>query len=205
MDNKEEARVTPTNPPKGLVQVNRRVITWTPSGLPVPTSVPALTRQGVEELAITALSLPYEVTPVDPELYEPLGPDATPAQRAQREKELRLAEREHAKDLEFQGMTNAEVVAVKMARMAAAGDKEAIKELWDRTLGRPKQSVESKSVNMTYEDVLKEMARRGESSVAPLPEGIVDVEAVEAAEHAPPDPQRSDPDGGGDEPLGGLL
>ena len=172
----------PGNPGVPMVQVNRRVITWTPEGMPVPTSVPALTRQGVEELAITAMSLPFE--PPDVPEYLPEG-----------SKEREVAQYERDKEMEFVGMTNAEVIAVKMARMAASGDKEAIRELWDRTLGRPKQSVESKSVRMTYEDVLKEMARREQGGVvAPLPEGVIDVEPAD-------DPSRSDPDGG----LDGLL
>lgn len=173
-----------------MVQVNRRVITWTKEGLPVPTSVPALTRQGVEELAITAMSLPYAVPDV---------PDHLPEGSRERE----IAQYEHDKEMEFLGMTNAEVIAVKMARMAASGDKEAIRELWDRTLGRPKQSVESKTVRMTYEDVLKEMARReGQGVVAPLPEGVID---VEVGSELPDDPSRADPDGGDGGGLEGLL
>ena len=57
-------------------------------------------------------------------------------------------------------MTNAEVMIVKLARSAAGGDQEATSMLLDRVLGRPKQSVESKNLSMTYADVLKEKAAR---------------------------------------------
>ena len=170
-----------------MVQVNRRVITWTKEGMPVPSSVPALTRQGVEELAITAMSLPFE--PPDVPDYLPEG-----------SKEREVAQYERDREMEFVGMTNAEVIAIKMARRAAAGDKDAVKELWDRTLGKAQQRVESKSVTMTYEDVLKEMARREQGGVvAPLPERVID---VEVGSELPEDPSRSDPDGGD---LGGLV
>jgi len=70
---------------------------------------------------------------------------------------------------EFDGLTNAEVMMIRMARKAAEGDLAVASELLDRVLGRPKQSVESKSIRMSYEDVLKEMARQqqGFSDIPP--------------------------------------
>jgi hypothetical protein len=61
---------------------------------------------------------------------------------------------------EFEGMTNVEVMMVKMARKAAGGDLAVASELLDRVLGRPKQSMESKSLNLSYEDFLNEIARK---------------------------------------------
>jgi hypothetical protein len=72
-------------------------------------------------------------------------------------------------DPEFDGMTNAEVMMVRMARKAAAGDLSVASELLDRVLGRPKQSVESKSLNLTYEDFLKEAARLAAVPTEPPP------------------------------------
>lgn len=59
---------------------------------------------------------------------------------------------------EFKGMSNAEVMMVRMARKAADGDISVAAMLLDRVLGKPKQSVESKNVSFSYEDYLKALA-----------------------------------------------
>jgi len=53
-------------------------------------------------------------------------------------------------------MTAVELAAYQLAKKAAAGNREAITELLDRILGKPKQSVETKNLNLTLEDVLKQ-------------------------------------------------
>lgn len=127
----------------GVIQ--KRMIVWGPDGVPRPSSVPALTPQGIGDLAAVALSLPYKIADVPPNL-----PDKEHQEAVQRREE----------EMEFEGMTNAEVMIIKLARSAAGGDQEATSMLLDRVLGRPKQSVESKSMTMTYADVLKEKAAR---------------------------------------------
>jgi len=111
--------------------VHKRAIVWGDDGVPRPEAVPALTPQGISELSTVALSLPFV----------PRG-DAFP------------------EDKEFEGMTNAEVMVIRLARAAASGDLSATSQLLDRVLGKPKQSVESKSLTLTYADVLKEKAER---------------------------------------------
>jgi hypothetical protein len=159
------------------VVIQRRMIAWTPEGLPVPVSVPQLSKAGIEELATTALSLTYRVPP----LILPLDPgrECTEARRAQYELEREAAELAHEAELEFEGMTNAEVMIIKLARAAAAGDKDATSAMMDRVLGRPKQSVESKSLKLTYEDYLKEMARGGAAAAESERAEVVEVEGVE--------------------------
>ena len=127
----------------GVIQ--KRMIVLGPDGVPRPSSVPTISRQGIEDLAAVALSLPYKIAEV------PLGLDDKAHAEA-------VARRED--EMEFEGMTNAEVMIVKLARSAAGGDAEATSMLLDRVLGRPKQSVESKTMSMTYADVLKEKAAR---------------------------------------------
>lgn len=139
----------------------RRMIVFGADGVPRPVSTPLLTKQSIEDLAVTALSLPFKPDPLSPS------------------------------DAEFGGMTNAEVMIVKLARSAAAGSMEATTTLLDRVLGRPKQSLESKSMTMTYADVLKEKAARAEA---------VDV-LVEVARRTPDNPFPS-PD---DDPLKDLM
>jgi hypothetical protein len=174
MENKGDGKKELAKAGANGVIIQRRMIAWTPEGLPVPVSVPQLSKAGIEELATTALSLTYRVPP----LILPLDPgkDCTEARRAQYEMEREAAEVAHEAELEFEGMTNAEVMIIKLARAAAAGDKEATSAMMDRVLGRPKQSVESKSLKLTYEDYLKEMARGGAESVRAE---VVDVEGVQ--------------------------
>jgi len=150
--------------------VQKRVIAWTPEGVPVPVDVPALTRAGIEELPRTALSLPYLVPP----LVLPLDPgkDATRAQRAQYDAECERLEYEHSSEMEFLGMTNAVVMVIKQARAAAKGDPGATRDMLDRVLGKPKQSVESTSVVLSYEDVLREKARRAAASPSQSPQSV---------------------------------
>ena len=138
--------------------VNKRMIVWGPDGVPRPSSVPALTPQGIGDLSAVALSLPYKLKPL--KTFPPLSKDASAVEKGRRQLEEEEAQREYEDELEFQGMTNAEVMIIRLARAAAAGDKEATASILDRTLGRPKQSVESKSMTMTYADVLKEKAAR---------------------------------------------
>jgi len=133
----------------------RRMIVFGADGVPRPVSVPLLTKQSVEDLAVAALSLPYKIPPAPP----PLDPLSLELPTAEYKERLR----EHNEGLEFIGMSNAEVMIVKLARAAAAGSMQATETLLDRVLGRPKQSLESKSMTMTYADVLKEKAARAEA------------------------------------------
>ena len=140
----------------GLVQ--KRLIVWGPDGVPRPSSVPALTSQGISDLAAVAASLPYKLRPL--KTFPPLSKDASAVEKGRRQQEEEEAQREYEDELEFQGMTNAEVMIIRMARTAASGDQAAADRMLDRILGRPKQSVETKSMSMTYADVLKEKAAR---------------------------------------------
>jgi len=149
--------------------VNKRMIVWGPDGVPRPSSTITVSKQGIEDLAAVALSLPYKIAEIPPDL-----PD----------KEHKAAVLRQEEEMEFEGMTNVEVMLVKLARSAAAGDPEATGMLLDRVLGRPKQSVESKSMTMTYADVLKEKASR---AGAASKSDVIDV-LVETVKSPPPKP-----------------
>lgn len=61
-------------------------------------------------------------------------------------------------DAQYEGLTCAEVMVRKQIILAArTGDAEIV---MDRLLGRPKQTVESTKLSLTYEDKLKEIARQ---------------------------------------------
>ena len=140
----------------GIIQ--KRMIIWGPDGVPRPSAVPALTPQGIGDLAAVALSLPYKLKPL--KVFPPLAKDASAVEKGRRQLEEEEAQREYEDELEFEGMTNAEVMIIRMARTAACGDQAAADKMLDRVLGRPKQSVESKSMTMTYADVLREKAAK---------------------------------------------
>lgn len=146
--------------------IQKRMIVWGTDGVPRPAAVPSLSTASISELAVVALSLPYKPDPLCPS------------------------------DVEFEGMSNAEVMIVKLARSAAGGSQAATTELLDRVLGRPKQSIESKSLSMSYADVLKEKATRLAEAHAQK-EGAIDV-VIEAVRHVSVSPED-------DADLGGLV
>ncbi len=109
------------------------IIKWV-NGMPEP-AYKDINPSSVKQLATTALSLPYEG-----EYNEELGMNIIEAR--------------------FEGMSNAEVMWVRMAERAAQGDLDAAKILLDRVLGKPKQSVESTSMSLTYPEYLELMAKK---------------------------------------------
>ena len=179
MDNKDGQKLPV------VATIQRRMIAWTPEGLPVPVSVPMLSKAGIEELATAALSLTYKIEPL---VLADIPPSASPAEKARIAAENDRLEKAYESELEFEGHTNAEVMIIKLARAAAGGDKDATSSMLDRVLGRPKQSVESKSLKLSYEDYLKEMART--SALPPTDNvesvGHLDAEVVDRATPADP-------------------
>lgn len=61
---------------------------------------------------------------------------------------------------EYEGLTKLEVMAKNMATNAAHGGIDSANQMLDRILGKPKQSSESKNLNVTYQDFLNELERR---------------------------------------------
>lgn len=94
-----------------------------------------ITPTSVKQLANTALSLPYQgeyIADLDMYVIEP----------------------------RFAGMSNAEVMWVKMAEKAANGDLKAAEMILDRVLGKPKQSVESATMTMNYTEFLDYLSKK---------------------------------------------
>lgn len=111
-----------------------KYIRWE-KGNPVPVYAPPLNKHQMSELVTAALSSEYEGD-VDPETGEPINVDPR-----------------------YVGMTNAEVMAVRLAKKAASGHDKSVTEVLDRILGKPKQSVESVGVKMNYRDFLDVIQR----------------------------------------------
>lgn len=61
---------------------------------------------------------------------------------------------------EYAGLSNMEVASLQAANMAAEGDLQAFTALLNRILGMPKQSSESKTLTMNYQDFLNAVALR---------------------------------------------
>ena len=61
---------------------------------------------------------------------------------------------ENLVELRKQNISLMEQAAIQLALNAAHGNSEAITQLFDRILGKPKQVVENKNLNLTIDDVL---------------------------------------------------
>lgn len=114
---------------------NKVMITWV-NGVPEPTYGKIVETQSVKKLARVAASLPYE---------------------GEWDEDLEM----YILDPRFRGMTNIEVMWIRLAEKAANGDMSAANMILDRILGKPKQSVESTSLSMTYQEFLKSLAQQG--------------------------------------------
>lgn len=81
---------------------------------------------------------------------------------------------------EFQGMTNLEVAAVKVARrMAETGDAELLENALDRLIGKAKTVSEVHKTVVTYEQKIKQIAERRKSGAGAAPK-VIDVEPLPA-------------------------
>lgn len=126
---------SPTQPisPPARQKTGGMLINWV-DGRPIPVYSHPLNKQQVSDLVTSALSLQY-TGEIDTETGEPVNFDSR-----------------------FMGMTNAEVMAIRLAEKAASGDHKATEQLLDRILGKPKQSVETVGVKMNYKDFLDVLA-----------------------------------------------
>ena len=126
-------------PDDSLIPINRRIVAWDPdTGQPVVQNVPMFTRAQISEIALAAASQPY----VDPDDEIKIELGLAPSR--------------------FFGRSNLEVMLVKQAE-GAAKTGEGVDSILDRLIGKPKQSLESVKVSMSYEDWLKDVARREDS------------------------------------------
>ena len=74
-------------------------------------------------------------------------------------------------DEELVGLTCAEAANIQQARKASYGDLDSQNYIMDRSVGKPKQTVESKSMTMTYQDYL--------DSLPPPPDPEEDIERTQ--------------------------
>lgn len=78
-------------------------------------------------------------------------------------------------DQQYAGLTCAEVMVRKQIQQAArTGTAEIV---MDRLVGKPKQSTEVTKLNLTYEDTLREIARKEQLKLGPPAARVVHIEA----------------------------
>ena len=97
-----------------------------------------ISKEAVSQLPLTVLSLPYKRTELEIEL---------------------------GVDEEYEGKTNGEVALMRLATEAARGNLKAVDMLLDRVTGKPKITTENKNINLTYEDLLDQIAKNEEMGV----------------------------------------
>lgn len=105
----------------------RRQIEWV-DGKPIPVEKPSLPKEALTTTLVTALSLPYVGQ------YNGEG--------------------EWKVEPEFQGLTNLEVIALRQVRNAAAGDDDATRFVYDRTIGKPAQTNFNFNTGGSYAEYL---------------------------------------------------
>lgn len=111
-------------------------------GMPRPRRKRAMGKEQIQAIHNAAAALPYKG------VWNPL------TQRFEQE-------------LDYEGLTQAEVAILKQWEKASQGDTKAYEKLMDRMLGKPKQAVETVSMKLSYQEVLDLMSERD------VQEGIV--------------------------------
>ena len=122
-------------------QRSNALFAWS-AGMPQPSGgrvSKAMQKEQINQLLLAALSLPYKgVWNADTQQYEMDDPD-------------------------YANATYGEVISHKLVQRAAAqGDIRAIQEVLDRTLGKPKQAVESVNMSLSYTDFLEQLAQQSQ-------------------------------------------
>lgn len=126
--------------------------------MPVPTYRQPPTHDELRESILNAFALPYR-------------PITTP--------DGGILEGEE----EFIGKSKLEVIVDRVSDRAAMGDMEAVNFMFDRTIGKPKQHVESVSVAMSYQDFLKNLTQEDGDKVA-IQAQVIQVDGVSVSSAA---------------------
>lgn len=134
MTSKRNTRPDDANIPAGRPArppVGKRIIFR--NGVPVPVYFEPHTKETVSELIMQSVGMAYKPHrfDIDPETGEQVSLDS-----------------------EFEGMTYIEVITEQLMRNAAYGSQKAIEYVMDRIMGKPKQAVESVSMQMDYQQWL---------------------------------------------------
>lgn len=125
-----------------VIHLDQKIV-WE-GGKPIAKYTKIIDKDAVADLPLAVMGLPYKREPLEVEL---------------------------GIDEEFEGMSNVEVMMIRMARSAANGNKADRRDLLDRILGKPKTSAEVKTVKVDYNDYIKNMAKEINIEEAGFTEG----------------------------------
>lgn len=129
-----------------------RLIRWE-NGVPYPVYAPPMQKDQLSSLINAAIAVEYEG-----ELDEETG--------------------ERHLDPRYEGCTMGEVMALKLAEKAASGNLNAVNMVFDRILGKPKQSVESTTMTVSYTDYLAQLAQE-ESAEQGIYSGLANPDIID--------------------------
>jgi hypothetical protein len=138
------------------VDRNDMLLDWS-SGYPIPTPNPSMTKELFSEIknrVAGQMYAPYTCPITKVDTFDPT----------------------------LAGLTVMEAMFVLLTRMGLSGDKSAIQEVMDRIEGKPKQSVESVSVSMSYTDHLKMLQDQEQQTTPPID---ITPSQYKAAEYVP--------------------
>jgi hypothetical protein len=142
---------------------SNRYVNWSSDGTPVPAQCDAYTNRQANALIGVALATPYKprMIPKTCHFRNDTGKWQDEYIRDEHGNQIYVVDPD---ELEFQNpdgtwMSCGEVMNIRRARMAAQGDMEAIKQVEDRLLGKPKQQIESLTVSMSLEQFIDSIAQ----------------------------------------------
>lgn len=139
------------NLPKPTKLITGGVYTQWKGNVPYPAYSQPVAVEFFKDVGVNVLMRPYEGVPMlNSDGCVTLDQNGEPVLR----KEARFQDREY---------TLYEIMKIKEAEYAAAtGNYKAVQAIDDRQLGKPKQSVESVNMNVSYTDFLESLALQEE-------------------------------------------
>lgn len=123
---------------------NNKMFDWV-EGMPRPVGRESMQTEQVHQLYHASMALPYRGE------WDPHS-------------------QQYVVDPRYEDMTYGEVIILKQVEKAANGDSKAAESVVDRLIGKPKQSVESKSMHMSYTEFLELSAQQAADEDADIQE-----------------------------------
>ncbi len=119
-------------------------------GLPIPINSRPMAKEQLSALFPAALSLPYQG-------------------------EWNHETQSYFIEPRFRGLTDGEVLIERLKEKALGGDLKAMDMIFDRIMGKPKQAVETVSMNMSYSEYLDHLAAQDEQEDLPMTSPYINI------------------------------
>ena len=118
---------------------------------------------------------PVIIRPKGASVPIPIGQDLDLAKVAETHLQTIAQDMYDGDDPKYEGMTRLEVAILSLARDAAT-DPDARKEFLDRSMGKPRQRVDSMNVNVTLQGFLEQLADEDDNIVDAAPRAASSVD-----------------------------